>query len=304
MPEAGTHTRKAVTSGGMVSEHFFTIDVEEYFQVSALEPFVAREAWPLQPSRVEASTYRLLELLDAAGSRSTCFILGWIAERFPALVRDIAAAGHEVASHGQDHRRVTGLSPEEFRASVRRSRAVLEDVSGRQVLGFRAPSFSIVPGLEWALEILVEEGYAYDSSLFPIRRAGYGYPGTPRGVHTMHTPAGPLVQVPPATIRVGGATLPAAGGGYFRLLPYPLVRAGLRDAAKRGERGTFYIHPWEIDAGQPRYRVPVATRVRHYAGLAGTEPRLRRLMKEFRFTSIAAAMPEFGGVKCSALPIG
>ena len=283
-------------------EHFFTIDVEEYFQVSALEPHVSRDDWTLQPSRVEASTYRLLELLAEGGHRSTCFVLGWIAERFPTLVRDIAAAGHEVASHGQDHRRVTGLTPAEFRTSVRRSRAVLEEVTGQQVLGFRAPSFSIVPGLEWALEILVEEGYAYDSSLFPIRRKGYGYPGTPRGVHVIRTAAGPLVQVPPATVRVGGATLPAAGGGYFRLLPYPLVRAGLRDAAGRGEPGTFYIHPWEIDPGQPRYRVPAATRVRHYAGLSGTEARLRRLMKEFRFTSIAAAMPELWEAKCPVLP--
>lgn len=288
---------------GATDEHFFTIDVEEYFQVSALEPYVPRESWTLQPSRVEASTHRLLEMLDAARARSTCFILGWIAERYPELVRDIAAAGHEVASHGQDHRRVTGLTPQEFRASVRRSRAVLEDVSGQRVVGFRAPSFSIVPGLEWALEILVEEGYTYDSSLFPIRRKGYGYPGTRRDVHTLRTAAGPLVQVPPATVQVGRATLPAAGGGYFRLLPYPLVRAGLRDAARRGERGTFYIHPWEIDAGQPRYAVPAATRVRHYAGLARTESRIRRLLNEFRFTSIVSAMPRLREATCSALPI-
>ena len=218
--------------------HLFTIDVEEYFQVSAFESVVRQADWHRHASRVEASTYRLLELLEESGSRSTCFVLGWIGERYPALVRAIAAGGHEVASHGQDHRRVTHQSADEFRASVRRSKAVLEDLTGVAVQGFRAPSFSIVPGCEWALEILVEEGYGYDSSLFPIRRRGYGYPGTPRRIHQMETAAGPLTEVPPATVRVGPATLPAAGGGYFRLFPYGVVRAGLRDAERRGEPGT------------------------------------------------------------------
>src|SRR5690606_9757447 len=153
-------------------------------------------------------------------------VLGCVAERHPQLVRAIAGEGHEVASHGQDHLRVTHQSPDQFRASVRRSKQVLEDLVGEPVLGFRAPSFSIVPGREWALEILVEAGYRYDSSLFPIRRTGYGYPGTPRGVHRLETAAGSLLEVPPATIRLGGATLPAAGGGYFRLFPYGVVRAG------------------------------------------------------------------------------
>ena len=288
-----------MTTKAEVRTHLFTIDVEEYFQVSALEPVVDRAAWESLPSRVQAPTRRLLEMLESTGSRSTCFVLGWIAERHPDLVGAIAAAGHEVASHGQDHRRVTHQTPEQFRESVRRSKRVLEDVIGSPVLGFRAPSFSIVPGLEWALEILVEEGYHYDSSLFPIRRNGYGYPGTTRGVHRLQTPAGPLVEVPPATIRLGGATLPAAGGGYFRLFPYDLVRAGLRDAARRGEPGTFYIHPWEIDPDQPRLQVPLTTRVRHYTGLARTEARLGRLMREFRFGSIAGSIPELGRAQCS-----
>lgn len=282
--------------------HLFTIDVEEYFQVSALEPYVDRAAWSAQPSRVVNATRRILEMLERSGSRSTCFVLGWIGERYPELVRAIADAGHEVASHGQDHRRVTQQRPAEFRASVRRSRAVLEDLIGQRVVGFRAPSFSIVPGREWALEILVEEGYTYDSSLFPIRRNGYGYPGTPRAIHQIDTPAGPLWEVPPATIQVGRLTLPAAGGGYFRLFPYGLVRAGLRDAASRGEAGTFYIHPWEVDPGQPRYRVPLPTRIRHYAGLHRTEDRLCRLLDEFEFTSIATAVPEVGRSSCLALP--
>lgn len=283
--------------------HLFTIDVEEYFQVSAFESVVRQADWHRHASRVEASTYRLLELLEESGSRSTCFVLGWIGERYPELVRAIAAGGHEVASHGQDHRRVTHQSVEEFRASVRRSKAVLEDLTGVAVQGFRAPSFSIVPGREWALEVLVEEGYSYDSSLFPIRRRGYGYPGTPRRIHRVETPAGPLTEVPPATVRVGPATLPAAGGGYFRLFPYGVVRAGLRDAERRGEPGTFYIHPWEIDAAQPRLRVPLTTRIRHYTGLHRTEHRLRRLMREFRFNSIASAIHPHGSQTCSLQPV-
>lgn len=267
--------------------HFFTIDVEEYFQVSALEPVVSRAEWDTLPSRVVDSTLRLLDLLAEAGSRSTCFILGWVGERHPELVRAIAQGGHEVASHGQDHLRVTHQTPQQFRASVRRSKAVLEDIVGRPVDGFRAPSFSIVPGREWALDVLVEEGYRYDSSLFPIRRRGYGYPGTARCIHTLDTRAGPLVEVPPATIAVGGRVLPAAGGGYFRLFPYEVVRRGMLDAAARGEPGTFYIHPWELDPGQPRLQVSPVTRVRHYTGLRRTEGRIRRLLGEFRFTSIA-----------------
>ena len=274
-----------------VGAHLFTIDVEEYFQVSALEPVVDRSEWDVLPSRVDGSTRRLLEMLESGGHRSTCFVLGCVAEKHPELVRRIAGGGHEVASHGQDHRRVTHQTPAQFRDSVRRSKAVLEDLIGGAVAGFRAPSFSIVPGLEWALEILAEEGYRYDSSLFPIARKGYGYPGTPRGVHRIDTKAGPLTELPPATIQLGGATLPAAGGGYFRLLPYGLVKAGLRDAERRGERGMFYIHPWEIDPDQPRLRVPLKTRVRHYAGLRRTATRVRRLLEEFRFTSIAEAIP-------------
>lgn len=279
--------------------HHFTIDVEDYFQVSALEPFVPRESWEGMERRVERNTDLLLDALAEHRSQATCFVLGWIAERHPELVRRIAAAGHEVASHGQDHRRVTEQTPDEFRRSIRRSKQVLEDITGTPVLGFRAPSFSLVAGREWALDILVEEGYAYDSSLFPVRRRGYGYAGGQREPYVMERAGGVLEEFPPATVRIGGYTAPAAGGAYFRLLPYGLVKAGLRDAERRGVPGTFYIHPWEIDSAQPRIAVSALTRIRHYGGLARTLPRLKRLLTEFRFESIATTRAR-GPVGCAA----
>ena len=271
--------------------HHFTVDVEEYFQVSALEPYVSRERWDGLESRVRASVERILEALARHDARGTFFVLGWLAERKPEMVRAIAQAGHEVASHGWDHRRVTRQTPEEFRESVRRTKQVLEDLSGSPVLGFRAPSYSIVAGREWALDVLVEEGYRYDSSLFPVRRPGYGYAAAPRDPYWIDRPAGRLAEVPPATLRVLGVNLPAAGGAYFRLLPYGLVRAALRDCERRGVAGTFYVHPWEFDPGQPRFPVSPLTRMRHYGGLGRTTGRLERLLSEFRFTSIA---PHFG----------
>ncbi|HEX2781398.1 MAG TPA: XrtA system polysaccharide deacetylase [Gemmatimonadaceae bacterium] len=273
--------------------HHFTIDVEEYFQVVALEHVVRRSWWGRMGSRVEREMDVLLELLDAASARATCFTLGWIAEHRPELVRRLSAAGHEIASHGWDHVRVTHQSPAEFRRSVRESKAVLEDLTGLPVLGFRAPSFSIVPGLEWALDILLEEGYRYDSSLFPIRRPdGYGYEGAGRDPHQLERPSGSLIEFPLTTLRIGRLNLPAAGGGYFRLLPYALVRAGFRSCERRGMPGTFYVHPWEIDAEQPRLPVSTLTRLRHYGGLAGTRARLERLLREFRFRPIVDTLRE------------
>jgi polysaccharide deacetylase family protein (PEP-CTERM system associated) len=268
--------------------HHFTVDVEEYFQVAALESVVARDEWGHRESRLEGSLRRVLDLLAEAGARGTFFVLGWVAERHPALVRAIAEAGHEIASHGWDHRRVTDQTPPQFRRSVRGSRDLLEQLVGRAVTGFRAPSFSIVPGHEWALEVLVEEGYRFDSSLFPIRRPGgrYGYPDSPVDPYWLSLPPGRLAELPPATLSFGGWRLPAGGGGYFRLLPYALTRAALRACERRGVPGTFYIHPWELDPGQPRLPVSCVTRIRHYGGLARTEGRLRRLLREFRFTTM------------------
>jgi polysaccharide deacetylase family protein (PEP-CTERM system associated) len=274
----------------VTTTHLFTVDVEEYFQVSALESYVSRAAWARYESRVDCGVNRLLELLGAHGARGTFFVLGWVAERRPDVVRRIAEAGHEVASHGWDHRRVTQQTAPEFRESVRRSRLLLEDLCGVPVLGFRAPSFSIVPGREWALDLLIEEGYRYDSSLFPVRRMGYGYPSAGRDPYWVERPTGRLFELPPATLRRWGNNLPAAGGAYFRLLPYGLVRRALAECEARRVPGTFYIHPWELDPEQPRLAVSWLTRIRHYGGLAGTASRLERLLSEFRFTSIREHM--------------
>jgi polysaccharide deacetylase family protein (PEP-CTERM system associated) len=273
----------------------FTVDVEEHFQVSAFESAVPRASWAANPSRVRGNVERILGALERHGARGTFFVLGMVAERSPEVVRAVAGAGQEVASHGWDHRRVTHQTPAEFRESVRRSRGVLEDLAGAPVVGFRAPSFSIVPGREWALDILIDEGYRYDSSLFPVRRPGYGYGGGQRDPHRLARPEGMLDEFPPATVRWLGWTLPAAGGAYFRIFPYGLVRGALRGCERRGVPGTFYIHPWEVDPEQPRLRVPFTARVRHYTGLNRTEPRLERLLGEFRFGSIAERLPVLEG---------
>jgi polysaccharide deacetylase family protein (PEP-CTERM system associated) len=274
--------------------HHFTVDVEEYFQVSALEPWVPRARWGSFESRVVHSTLRLSRLLNDHDSRATFFVLGWVAEREPELIRKLAAAGHEIASHGWDHRRVTEQNRSEFRASVRRTKQLLEDLTGTPVIGFRAPSFSIVPGLEWALDILIDEGYQYDSSLFPVMRRGYGYARGRRDPHWLMRPGGALAEIPPATVRRMGVNFPAAGGAYLRLLPVGLVRTALLDSDRRGVPATFYIHPWEIDPDQPRVATSWPTRFRHYGGLARTANRLVRLLQEFRFQPIAktiAALP-------------
>ena len=270
--------------------HHFTVDVEEHFQVSAFEPHVSRDQWDSLESRVVSNVETLLDLLARHDARGTFFVLGCVAERHPDVVRAIARAGHEVASHGWDHRRVTQQSPDEFRASVRRTKTALEALTGAPVIGFRAPSFSIVAGREWALDILVEEGHRYDSSLFPVRRPGYGYAAGLREPHWLDRGAGRLAEIPPATLRIAGLNLPAAGGAYFRLFPYALVHAALKSCERHGVPGTFYIHPWEVDPAQPRIQVPWATRLRHYGGLRRTAPRLERLLREFRFTSIAPAL--------------
>ncbi|HSM37271.1 MAG TPA: XrtA system polysaccharide deacetylase [Longimicrobiales bacterium] len=274
-------------------EHHFTVDVEEYFQVSALEPFVARESWEARDARLCIGMDRLLGLLDDAGARATFFVLGWVAERYPGLARRLADAGHEVASHGYGHRRVSTLDRGEFRESVRRAKAILEDQAGRPVLGYRAPTFSILPGGEWALDVLLEEGYRYDSSLFPVPRPGYGYSArAPRDPHWIERDAGKLLEVPPTTLRRFGTNLPAAGGAYLRLFPYALTRLAITEAAEREAPATLYVHPWELDTEQPRLDVPWSVRLRHYGGLQRVADRLGRVLREFRFRPVAATLAE------------
>jgi polysaccharide deacetylase family protein (PEP-CTERM system associated) len=279
-------------SAGCVSDlpvtppHHFSVDVEEYFQVNAFEPYAPREAWSSYPSRVEWTTDALLDVLAEFGATGTFFTLGWIGRYHPRLVRRIADAGHEVASHGDWHRKVTTLTPDEFREDVRASKAVLEQVTGQPVLGFRAPSFSIGPATAWAFDVLLEEGYAYDSSVFPIRRRGYGWPGAPTVPYVIRRPAGGLREYPLATLPLLGARIPAAGGGYLRQFPFGIIRAAFREAARHARSAMFYVHPWELDSAQPRLDVPWLTRVRHYRGLDATLPRIRELLREFRFSSI------------------
>lgn len=281
---------------GSLVRHHFTVDVEESFQVSAMIPYVARTEWPAYPSRVDKGVDILLELLRSNDAQGTFFVLGWIADRHPDLVRRIASEGHEIASHGWGHERVTELTLEEFRESVRSSKATLEDITGRAVKGYRAPSFSIVRGGEWALDVLLEEGYAYDSSLYPVRRDGYGYADGLRDPHVLTRTAGSLVEFPPATRRIGLRILPAGGGAYFRHLPYALVSSALKEAETRGAPATFYIHPWELDHEQPRIAVPFLTRMRHYGGMRRTVPRLRRMLRAFRFQAIATTLDQGAGV--------
>ena len=284
-----------IALSGRMTAHHFTVDLEEYFQVSALESCVARSTWDSYTPRLLQQMKPLLEMLARHEAKATFFVLGWVAERQRELIRTIAAAGHEIASHGWDHVRVTHQTPAQFRDSIRRTKNLLEAITGQPVLGFRAPSFSIVAGREWALDLLIEEGYRYDSSLFPVRRpgGGYGYPNGSSDPHWLERPAGRLAEIPPTTLRWCGVRLPAAGGAYFRLLPYNLVRAAFRQCERRGVRGTFYIHPWELDAAQPRLNVSWVTRVRHYGGLRRTAPRLQRLLADFRFTAIRDTVDRF-----------
>ena len=272
--------------------HIFTVDVEEYFQVHAFEGVIRRSEWPSLPSRVAHNVDVLLDLLAEHDVIGTFFVLGWIADRHPQVVRRIASAGHEIASHGWWHYRVTALQPEEFREDIRSSKALLEDICGHAVTGYRAPSFSITPDSQFAFDVLLEEGYVYDSSVFPIWRPNYGWPGAPPLPHVKSCSAGSLLEFPLATSLWGPFRIPAAGGGYLRQLPFSLVQRAFREHSDHGIPGVFYIHPWELDPEQPRIRVGPLTHLRHYRGLRNSRAILQRLLGEFRFTSVARRLAE------------
>lgn len=263
----------------------FTVDVEDWFQVNAFEPHVARSQWEQLESRVERNTDRLLQLCADTGARGTFFTLGWVAERFPALIRRIAQQGHEVASHGYWHQRIPTVSESEFREDVRRARAVLEDASGTAVRGYRAPSFSLTDEVPWAARVLVEEGYTYDSSRFPIARRGYGSAVADVAPHVLSTPAGPLHEYPPAVWPIASFKVPVAGGGWFRQFPAWVTQTGLAQVLRHGRPAVFYLHPWEVDPGQPRLAVGALTRVRHYRGLTQCAAHLEALLRRFDFVS-------------------
>jgi polysaccharide deacetylase family protein (PEP-CTERM system associated) len=282
--------------------NILTIDVEDYFQVHAFSKCIRYQDWETYESRVERNTERLLEILG--GVKATFFVLGWIAQRYPGLVRKIKEQGHEIASHGCDHQLVSSMSPDQFREDVRRSKSILEDIIGEAIIGYRAPNYSIGYHQLWALQILAEEGYRYDSSIYPIHHDTYGIPDAPRFPFVIpfkgngDSPltasdcarkpyADSLIEFPLSTVRIGNLNIPMAGGGYFRLFPYDVVRRGLRRINRREERPfIFFLHPWEVDPEQPRIRgALMKSRFRHYLNLRRTERRFEKLVRDFPFSS-------------------
>jgi polysaccharide deacetylase family protein (PEP-CTERM system associated) len=261
-----------------------TIDVEDYFQVSAFAPHIARDSWPDRECRVEANIDRILAILADGNVVATFFTLGWIAERYPAMVRRIVAGGHELASHGYGHLRASDQDRAEFSDDVMRSKAILEDIGGHAVLGYRAPSFSIGSRNLWALDTLLEAGYRYSSSIYPIQHDHYGMPDAPRFAFYPNGEQG-LLEIPITTVRLMERNLPAGGGGYFRLLPYAASRWLMRQVNDSDRQSAiFYFHPWEIDPGQPRQAdIGMKTRFRHYVNLARMEGRIKALTRDFEW---------------------
>jgi polysaccharide deacetylase family protein (PEP-CTERM system associated) len=283
--------KAARVASGASLPNAMTVDVEDYFHVSAFEAHVSRHRWDRFESRVCRNTDRLLDLFAEHDVTATFFVLGWVADRHPDLVRRIALAGHEIASHGYWHRLTYDLSPSEFRDDVRRAKATLEAISGLPVLGYRAPSFSITKRSYWALDVLIEEGHVYDSSIYPIHHDRYGVPDAPRHCYPIRRASGTIWELPGSTVRHFGKNLPIGGGGYFRLLPYGWTRRGIRHVnTVEGKPVIFYLHPWEIDSEQPRLEASALSRFRHYRNLAATEPRLRQLLAEFRFGPISSIL--------------
>lgn len=274
----------------MPRTHCLTFDIEEHFQVSAFDTLAQRGQWDRLESRVQRNTEKILAILETRKISATFFVLGWVAERHPNLIRALASAGHEVASHGYEHRMVTTQTPDQFREDIRKSKTILENLIGAQVMGYRAPSFTIVKQTQWALQILVEEGYRYDSSIFPIRHDRYGMPGARPHRHRLDTQMGSIWEVPPATVQIARARFPVAGGGYFRFFPYPLLRTLLKWAESEGEPLVIYLHPWELDPRQPRMQGGVISRLRHYLNLEKTEGRLLQLLGDFKFGPIRDAI--------------
>lgn len=278
-PESFATARKADALLNAMS-----VDIEDWFQVGAFETVIDRGDWDQLEHRVEQNTQAVLSLFDEAEIKATFFILGWVAERYPALMRQIIAAGHEIANHGYDHARVFTLSPDQFRADLDRSRKLLEDSSGQRVIGYRAPSFSIDQRTPWAHEILAEQGYEYSSSVAPIRHDHYGWAGSPRFAWKPVVQSG-LIELPVTTVNAGGRMLAAGGGGFFRLLPYALYQQSIRKMQRDDGHGAiFYFHPWEIDPEQPRVRdAPIRSKLRHYTNLKGMRAKLLRASQDFKW---------------------
>jgi len=283
----------------MMPTNIASADIEDYFQVEAFARSIDRSTWHSYSCRVESNTRRLLDLFDECAVKGTYFILGWVAERYPRLVREIAGRGHELGCHSYWHRPIYKLSPDEFREDTQRAKDVIEQASGASICGYRAPSFSITNRSLWAFDVLAELGFTYDSSLFPVRHDLYGIPGAPRSPFIVKTPSGPVVEYPMATFRLGGSgNLPVGGGGYLRIFPYWYTELGVRRAWRDGVPVVSYIHPWEIDPGQPRLTAPIKSRLRHYTNLSKTQERWRRLLRlgafsSFRESSLAESAPVY-----------
>lgn len=269
----------------------FTVDVEDYYHVSGFADRISPQQWDAYESRVERNTHRILRLLDRHQVRATFFVLGWVAERFPDLVREIKRCGHEVGSHSYWHRLVYTMDCDEFHADLTRSRTVLEQITGEPVVAYRAPSFSITKTSLWALDILIAEGFRYDSSIFPVRHDRYGIPDAQRFPYVVDGSRGRLTEFPPSVYRVWSANIPVSGGGYFRLYPIWLTAYCLRQINQRdGKPFLFYVHPWELDPDQPRLNGSRRSRLRHYVNLSSTARKLEQLLQAFSFTSLSDAL--------------
>jgi len=266
----------------------FSVDVEEYFHPSEVGAHVSSAQWSSLPSRVESGTAYVLDLLEAFDVRATFFILGWVASEHPYLVRRIAAAGHEIACHSHEHRLVYELSPTQFKADTKAAVKAIEDACGVTPRTYRAPSFSITENSLWALDVLAECGFTHDSSICPIVHDRYGIPGSPRHAHVIHTPSGQITEIPVATVQLSGNRVaPIGGGGYLRIFPYRYTAAGIRRVNRvEGEPACVYVHPWEVDPGQPRLANGPIARMRTYLGLSSMGPKLTRLLQDFRFSTI------------------
>jgi polysaccharide deacetylase family protein (PEP-CTERM system associated) len=281
-----------------------TFDVEDYYHVSAFDVPGKREQWDTFESRVCRNTDRVLALLAGSSVTATFFVLGWVADRHPDLIRRIAAGGHELASHGYAHRLVYNMTPDSFREDLRRAKDAIGSASGVEVHGFRAPSFSITERSLWALDVLAEEGYSFDSSIYPIHRDRYGLPGAPRFIHTIEREAGRIVEIPLSTIRVAGVNLPVAGGGYFRLYPSAVTEWAIaRLNAQEHRPAVIYLHPWEFDPEQPRQRGSQLSVFRHYVNIERTEARLRHFLNRFHFAPLTAVVAR-AGLAQAAVRIG
>jgi len=274
-----------------VTLNALSVDLEEYFHVSNLESVIDRADWDSLPSRVREPTQRLLDLFEECGVHSTFFVLGWVAERQPQLIREIAERGHEIACHGYAHELVYRIGSKRFREDVRRARRAIEDACGTAVVGYRAPSYSITESSLWALHILADEGFEFDSSIFPIRHPRYGIPDFSRLPVRLDLGSGTsLLEFPLSTLRVGPLNLPVAGGAYLRFCPEPLFRRALGRLVSRGDPTVLYLHPWEIDHEQPRHEVSLRVRINHYHNLHRMESRVRAVLSAFRFSPLSAVL--------------